>query len=79
MCGRLGAGGDKRGPHLLQLPLGVLDVQGRRLPLMLAHQLEQVERRHPHAAQEQSLLSCCVLDLDPLGFLENARPASSKG
>lgn len=33
----------KRGPHLLQLPLGVLDVQGRWLLLMLAHELEHVE------------------------------------
>lgn len=34
----------QRDPHLLQLPFSVLNVQGRWLPLMLAHQLEQVER-----------------------------------
>lgn len=74
----MGAGGDNRGPHLLQLPLRVLEVQGRRLPPMLAHQLEQVERRHPHAAQQQRLLSGCVLDLNPLGLLENAPPVPIK-
>lgn len=54
---------------MLQLPLCVLYVQSRRLPLVLTHSLEEVERRHPGAAQEQGLCSGCVLDLDPLRFL----------
>lgn len=43
---------------------------------MLAHKLEEVERRHSSAAQEKGLLGRCVLDLNPLGFLKNTPPPS---
>lgn len=71
--------GTEEGAHLLQLPLSVLDGQGGGPRLVLAHQLEQVQRCHPAAAQNKGLLRCCVLDLNPLGFLKDTPPPSRSG
>ena len=41
---------------------------------MLTHQVVHIEYCHPGAPQKQGLLSRRVLDLNPLGFLENTPP-----